>query len=205
MEFFKNILYHYTSFESSLRIVTSQTLRFGKFSNMNDIAEVKREVFGFCNEGRILKELDRYQIISFTIDDEANRGFSIDPLWGHYSQKGNGVCLVFDKTKIETSLKNQYGNKVLMKKIDYLEDFTNAIFTEGYNQKQIKDYISDNIESIFFTKAIDWEYEKEYRILLNTDNDNELFNFNLESLIAVILCLPKVINYEEINGDDFPF
>ena len=34
-----NHLFHYTKFESALKILISGTLKFGDFKNMNDIAE----------------------------------------------------------------------------------------------------------------------------------------------------------------------
>lgn len=90
-------VFHFTKFESALRIITTKSLKFGRFENMNDIAEAKRDVYGMVSPDIILQELAKYQSISLTLDNPSRRGFKIDPLWGHYAQGGNGICLVFDK------------------------------------------------------------------------------------------------------------
>ena len=86
-------LFHYTKFESALRIIASESLKFGNFKNLNDIAEAYKEVFGMADDSVIYKVLAEYQSISLTSDNPSKRGYSIDPLWGYYAQKGNGVCL----------------------------------------------------------------------------------------------------------------
>ena len=40
-----NHLFHFTSFSSSIRIISSNCLIFGDFKNMNDISESRREIF----------------------------------------------------------------------------------------------------------------------------------------------------------------
>ena len=191
-----NFLFHYTKFESALKIIASRTLLFSSFDNMNDIAEVKREVFGKIPAEKILKELEEYQSISFTIDEQYQRGFSIAPLWGYYAQKGNGVCLVFDKKKVENIVKMQFGTRAVMRPIDYLSDFSNAIFAEGNSGKEVKKIVEENIENIFFRKAIDWKFEQEYRILLKKGDTQNILKLNEDAFIAVILCLPKSDDYK---------
>ena len=80
-----NHLFHYTSFEAALKICVSHTLRFGVFSNMNDIAEASRNIGGNIPIIDIEHELAKYKSISLTYDDSIKRGYSIDPLWGHYA------------------------------------------------------------------------------------------------------------------------
>ena len=102
-------VFHFTKFESALRIIASKSLKFGRFENMNDIAEAKRDVYGMISADIINAELSKYQSISLTLDDPSHRGFKIDPLWGHYAQGGNGVCLVFDKDKLLQKVNEQFG------------------------------------------------------------------------------------------------
>ena len=192
-----NHLFHYTNFESSLKIITTHSLKFGNFEDMNDIAEANREVFGMVSDDIIYRVLSEYHSISLTLDNFSRRGFSIDPLWGHYAQKGNGVCLVFDKNHLCRSLANQFGKKAIIAPVKYQSDYTGTIFTDGNSEEKVRKYIENNIEDIFFTKSIDWEYEHEVRVLVNTNKKNEYFNFGEDSLLAVILCLPKVWDYKE--------
>ena len=191
-----NHVFHYTKFESALKIIATGTLKFGSFENMNDIAEVKRDVYGAIPTETILKELANYQSISLTLDNASLRGFSIDSLWGHYAQNGNGVCLVFDKTRLEQNLSSQYKGKAMIAPISYLDDFSNAIFADGDHLKAVRHYIKKNIKDIFFTKSKDWAYEQELRIIKNKSESEEDFHYGEGALLAVILCLPKVDCYK---------
>lgn len=192
-----NHLFHYTSFEAALKICTSRTLRFGVFSNMNDIAEASRNIGGMLPVDEIEKELAKYKSISLTRDKALRRGFAIDPLWGHYAQKGNGVCLVFDREIIEANLAKQFGGRAMMHPISYLPNATNAIFFDSEKPLELEKEIAQDIEEIFFTKSLDWEYEQEERILLKTEDNETLLNFENEALIAAILCLPRTEKYEK--------
>ena len=124
MIFTGNHLFHYTKFESALIIIETKSLKFGDFENLNDIAEVKRDIYGMIPFEIIQKELAKYQSISLTYDDASQRGFYIDPLWGHYADRGNGVCLVFDKAKLKEKLDKQFGSKAMMAPIKYLSEFS---------------------------------------------------------------------------------
>ena len=192
-----NHLFHYTKYESALKIIATKSLRFGDFRNMNDIAEVKREVFGMIPTEIIERELEKYRSISLTLDNSSRRGFSIDPLWGHYAQEGNGVCLVFEKDKLMLDLTNQFGHKATIAPINYLQEFTNAIFTQGNTPEEVEKFIESNIDDIFFTKSIDWEYEHELRILIKDNEKCEALHYGNDTLIAAILCLPKIDDYKE--------
>lgn len=198
MAFSGKHVFHFTKFESALRIIATQSLKFGRFENMNDIAEVKRDVYGMIPADTISNELAKYQSISLTLDKSpSHRGFYIDPLWGHYAQGGNGVCFVFNKDKLSQNVIEQFGKKAKIAPIQYLPNFSNAIFTEGDSKEAVEKYIEDYIEDIFFTKSLDWEYEQELRILIKEDGANEKHLYWGDALIAVILCLPKVVNYKE--------
>ena len=190
-------VFHFTKFESALRIIASKSLKFGRFENMNDIAEAKRDVYGMVSADIINAELSKYQSISLTLDKPSHRGFKIDPLWGHYAQGGNGACLVFDKEKLSLQVREQYGKKARIAPVRYLSKHNNAVFTAGDFREAIKKHISHNLKDIFFSKSIDWKYEQELRILIKEDDLNEKFVFWDDALIAVILCLPKVYDYKE--------
>lgn len=190
-------VFHFTKFESALKIIATKSLKFGRFENMNDIAEAKRDVYGMVSANIINSELSKYQSISLTLDKCSHRGFKIDPLWGHYAQGGNGACLVFDKEKLFLKVREQYGEKAKIASINYLSNFSNAIFTEGDSREAVEKYIEDNIEDIFFTKSLDWEYEQELRILIKGYDKDEKLYYGKDTLIAIILCLPKTYDYKE--------
>lgn len=142
-----NHLFHYTTFESALKIIVSGVLKFGDFKNMNDIAEAYREVFGMAEDSIIYKILAEYQSICLTQDNPSRRGFSIDSLWGHYAQKGSGVCLVFDKKKLKAQLKTQLGQNAKMAKINYVSNHVGTVFTDGYTEDEVRQYIKGNMRN----------------------------------------------------------
>lgn len=190
-------VFHFTKFESALRIIATRSLKFGRFENMNDIAEVKRDVYGMVPANIINDELSKYQSISLTLDNSSHRGFKIDPLWGHYAQGGNGVCLVFDKDKLSQRVVEQFGKKATIAKIRYSSKHSNAVFAKGDSQRTVDKHIRKNLKRIFFTKSQDWKYEQELRILIKEDGKNEQYLYLDDALIATILCLPKVYDYKE--------
>jgi len=105
--------------------------------------------------------------------------------------------LVFDKDKLSQRVVEQFGEKAKIAPINYLPNSSNAVFTEGDSQEAVEKYIEDNLENIFFTKSLDWEYEQELRILIKEEGATEKYLYWDDALIAVILCLPKVYDYKE--------
>lgn len=190
-------VFHFTRFDSALRILATKSLKFGRFENMNDIAEVKRDIYGMITADTINKELSKYQSISLTLDKPSHRGFYIDPLWGHYAQEGNGVCLVFDIDKLSQKVIEQFGKVATIAKIRYSSRHSNAVFTKGDSLMEVEKYIKHNLKSVFFTKSLDWKYEQELRILIKEDETNDKYLYWDDALVAVILCLPKIYDYKE--------
>jgi len=179
------LLFHYTKFESALKIITTKRLLFGDFSKMNDISESYREVYNELAED----ELRKYQSLSFTIDKRDKRAFEIDSLWGYYAEKGNGVCLAFDKKRIIKEFNNINGFH-RRGKIHYLRNFTNAIFLNAKTKGEVIKEIEAKYEDIFFTKSLDWTKENEYRLLTKNETFTPSFLNIDDALVAVILCLP---------------
>lgn len=176
-----NLLFHYTKFESAIKIISSKKLLFGEFSKMNDIAESCREVFNELAE----EELQKYKSLSFTFDKKGKRGFEIDSLWGYYAEKGNGACLVFDKKRIIEEFKHCSGfhRRGI---IHYLRHYSNTLFLNSETKNEVVDEIETKYEDIFFTKSKDWDKENEYRLLVK---EHDFLNIE-KALVAVILCLP---------------
>ena len=171
-------LYHFTNRCSALKILETGSLKFGKLKQMNDINESYREVF--TKEGvepeKVEEELNKYKQISLTHDGRL-LGFAIPSMWGHYAEKGYGICFVFDKTKLLNTISGDcYGDD-----IHYSFDYDNSI---KIDKDDIESSFKENIKDLFFTKTIDWEYEQEFRII--TKSSNDVLEYK-DSLIAVIM------------------
>lgn len=189
-------LYHYTSFETSLKIIASGQLRYGRLSNMNDVNEAYKFIsFGHkidINTQEVLDELSLYRQLSFS-QDRDNCGYNISPMWGHYAQKGRGVCLVIDRNKIEKllSLKTDVYSKTITYKSNYSGDI-------DIEMSDIPQSIASQKDEIFFSKSSEWEYEQEYRVVkkFNDTNGDEFLDIK-DCIIAVIMYYADDVNYND--------
>ena len=194
-----NLLFHYTSLDAAIKIILSNLLRFGNFSNMNDIAEVRRELYDNIDSRTLDSIISEYRAISLTIDSKDIRGFAIDALWGYYADKGNGVCLVFDRPKLleEYNKSCRSANDGIPDdlSIRYESDFSNLNFGDGDSPEELEVYVRDNIVELFYQKDSCWQHEKELRLLVRSAS--ETFLHYGDSLIGAIICVPKENNYKE--------
>ncbi len=184
-------LYHFTNRCSALKILSSGKLKFSELKRMNDINESYRQIFtkNGIKSTDVEKELAKYKQISLTHDGQL-MGFAIPSMWGHYAEKGYGVCLVFDKEKL---LKTIPADCCSSGDIRYSADYGNAIVA----QDDVESYFNLYKDDLFFTKTIDWEYEQEFRIITKSDYAIEY----KDSLIAVIMYFAEdVPNSDSISN-----
>ena len=141
-------LYHYTTFENAIKILQSHSMLFGRLKDMNDINELYRPLafdfhpshFGDFSEETYIKmvqDLYKYQQISLTLDGKRN-GFDIPAMWGHYANKGKGVCLVFNKNKLISLIKVDEDRHIVHDKVKYTKDYSPVIVyrTDENNTKR---------------------------------------------------------------------
>ncbi|MCM1223178.1 MAG: DUF2971 domain-containing protein [Lachnospiraceae bacterium] len=175
-------VYHYTFFETACKIISSNRLRFGSAIKTNDINEVYRRICipvdSTLSGEEVQKELSKYRQLCFSKDNSPRCGYNIPVMWGHYANVGNGICLVFDKSKIKRQLKPE----MVAKDVTYVEDFSECVLVKG----DVQDFIDKKKESIFFTKTKDWSYEQEWRILVRADSETLYLPLE-DSLIAIIM------------------
>ena len=180
------ILAHYTTFEAAVKILSSKRLRFGRLSGMNDINESYRAIWyphDTTDPDRYKSAIYAYRQISLTLDKNQQRCFNIHPMWGHYAQKGAGVCIVLDKHIIEQrakTMKCRYGNVSYRKSSDS---------TVVFDAKNPETDIAKHYRAIFYRKSKAWGYEQEYRIIKKCGEGNEdVFLDISEAIKAIILC-----------------
>lgn len=167
-------LYHFTSFDTALKIIGSNRLRFGRLNNMNDIHENDKIVFVDANNHPIDKfpsdALDtlydgiyKYRQISLTADGKEGDkdGFDLHQMWGLYADKGEGVCLVFDKKELEKG----FDPAVLHDRVSYDKAVESYYVSISNNPSEIAREVKEHASSIFFHKRKEWEHEQEYRLL----------------------------------------
>jgi len=181
-------LYHFTTFDAAVEIIKTNMLRFSRTNNANDVLESNRLIFHnpvFFKDKNfdfetIYKEAMKYRQISLTSDDFSctphKYGFCINSMWGHYADKGNGICIVLNKEKLLTKLTKQncyYGA------IKYVENYDNSL-----NEDDIND--TNKFISNFFMKTNDWQYEREFRIIKKFEDNKDKY-IDIEDCIDCII------------------
>ena len=184
-------LYHYTSFESFVKIWLSSKILLGSIENVNDFMEYKHtvEVNNPCclplteafNDVRM-----SFRQLSFTLDDDQMEGFKNPMMWGQYANKGRGVCMEFDFNKLYLNYKDK--SEVLDGFVCYKDKLPKLPPINGIiTRNDIRRYILRNKEPIMFTKFTVWDAENEYRIV--SDNISEIEIDNTISAVYLTSCL----------------
>ena len=174
-------LYHYTSLDSFSKIWISHSLLFSESKRTNDVFESRKileigkcilpyngEETGIEVQGHFNKifwdEVGKYKQISLLHDYiDGTKGYASPMMWGHYAQKGKGVCFEIDSEKIKFP-----PNECIHKEVEYTTEVPIINLTDGvdlHNKELINKYIDEHIDDIFFKKHIHWEHENEYRII----------------------------------------
>lgn len=101
-------------------------------------------------------------------------------MWSHYSNKHRGYCLKFDKKILEKAF---YCSPVNYNSLyptftAYIEE----IVQRGSNELH---------KTFLLTKSVHWEYEEEYRLIVDPSSRKDLpgdrnYNYPEESLVAII-------------------
>ena len=167
-------LYHFTSFDTALKIIESIHLRYGRLNNMNDIHENDKIVFVDANNhptdkfpsdvlDELYDEIYKYRQISLTADDnEGDKdGFDLHQMWGLYADKGEGVCLIFDKKELEKG----FGSATLHDRVSYDKTVDSYYISLSNTADKVSVEIREHANEIFFHKRREWEHEQEYRLL----------------------------------------
>lgn len=221
-------LYHYTTTCIALNhILKNGTLKFNSFSNVNDPRESKDwDISPFVRMGLNL-ELDQYDAISHEVSDilkanaklvcfsrdkneaigkwqpEAllNRGFSKPSMWHHYGGKHNGLCLMFNRDKLNNAFIKRldqsrlvsgevnYSNQGILPRLGddpFVINLTGVSSTASY-LSEIQAHINSWFPELFLRKLTDWSNEDEFRwIYMDTNPDPIYVDFE-DSLEAIVI------------------
>lgn len=93
-------------------------------------------------------------------------------MWTHYSNNHNGflVKLELDKSYTESVYPVKYSNKKPLRGIEELHKSTEENVLKFFKRE-------------FYTKAKDWQYEKEYRLIINEQEGNEFYGIKVVEII----------------------
>lgn len=201
-------LYHFTSFDTGKLILESKCLRFGRLSNMNDIHESSKMVF--ADGGRHMdrfpsdileafyEEIYKHRQISLTTDSDDKDGFDLHQMWGLYADKGEGVCLVFDKSNLLrlADMQDVHHDRVSYDDSKKLESFC---VSHSDTLNEISSEVETRISEIFFHKRAEWEHEQEYRLIKRCSNPNREEYLRYGDSLKFIITSSKLYNVDEIK------
>ena len=169
----KQRLYHYTSFNSFVRIWLTQTLKFGVVTDMNDMFE--HNFSSQCHSINAIKHLNsyheekkKYKQISLTMDyDSYTQGCMSPMMWGLYGDKGKGVCIEFDYIKLMKHLKRG----MLHDAICYTPQLPEPPVLTKEAASDWEAFFESKQKELLFTKHDCWSKENEYRIVSKKKDD----------------------------------
>jgi len=129
-------------------------------------------------------------------------GWARSRMWSQYGEKHTGVCLVFDRKKLEEQFKSTFKtDKKFTGRVEYqyhLESFVIARKIECRNiiehgvDKALEMQIDKYFHEYFFLKLMDYRDEHEYRLVVIVD-DGDSIRLPIESSLKGV-----------IVGIDFP-
>lgn len=212
-------LYHFTSFDTFVKIWLSKRLLFSPALYVNDLFE-KDHLWNFSPQNvaqlHFIDELNEqrwaYRQISLTMDyDTYKKGYMSTLMWGYYADKGNGVCIELNFDDLDIPKHCIYKPIVYKEHIKFSHEINASIQT----QEDRQNYLLENMDEIFFTKEIGWKGENEFRILSNEKDDalditnaisavylsscNSTECYLTENLVKN--CVPVKCIYIKSNGD----
>lgn len=169
-------LFHFTKFESFLKILEDMTLLPSSFGNLNDMNEGNVNNMNMNNNFLVMYNAEKYikdrcHILSFSqnydISGFGQEGTNHPAMWAHYAENSKGVCIVLDKEAFIKKNKDVFSTH-FYKFEDVLYDIFNTPNDEviNYKAKTPEEFIMNNWKVLFFMKHKDWENEDEHRLFI---------------------------------------
>ena len=228
----ENLLFHYTKHNTAIEnIIPNMTLRFNSFTSTNDPLEFFNFHFTSITsssyphwgdliiKGKGINELrNKTKFTSFCIDKEYDksyeiiyhRGFGKSRMWSQYAENHKGICIVFDKELLISSIKKQITDSDLFyEKVSYDNQLKKLIasleLTEKDADSSEKELFERSFKEYLFTKLKDFEHEQEYRIcILDKSKDTSKIDIIIkDSLKAIILGVSFPTEAYKILLDDY--
>jgi hypothetical protein len=234
-------VYHYTKVDTALNYILKMgKLRLNSFSKVNDPRESKNwSIITTVSPSSDLN-LQEWDALSDVVSDalkrnvklvcfskdsplavsqqmpesRISRGFAKPSMWHHYANAHNGVCLVFDINKLNTSFQKQVNaNNLFSRSVSYsnkgmVPNFHNYPFSVNLigleSEHQFIDYLSKHLEqwlpNLFFSKLNDWSNEAEYRWVYFDDQQDPILLMFDDALEGIVMGAGvSEDHYEEIQ------
>ncbi len=213
-----NLLYHFTTADSLLKILSNMKLKFSTFDNLNDLNETDIN----CNSSdssnyiRIKRYIQEHcKLICFSKNYVLKKkifeaGYNHPRMWAQYADNNTGACIVIDEKKlIEINDKNLFGIFNKLESVKYDHFLYNKTIKDNADARN---FIETYYQHIFFKKHIDWSQEREKRFFsidgpeyLSIKNCIEFVvlgrNFSQEKYFDIVKLI--IMNRLELTPNDF--
>lgn len=217
----EGLLAHYTTAAAAFEhILPMHRLRLSPYRLMRDPIENKdilpsiswygsprdtdRAIQAVYTELRAAR--DRMRVLSFTRDAERHAEYSgfdccwsRPRMWEQYGDLHRGVCLLFDRPKLERAVDDAWPReRTYMRNVDYTREGIAAaggpirtlidqrIFEDAERPQAVAEYIGARHDAFFFLKSDDFATEYEYRVVLAGGEDDAYIDYD-HALVGVVL------------------
>lgn len=184
--FNKSLIFKYGTLKHLRNTLINNKLGFSKAGRLNDPFEIAHHFY----HSKAYQLVDKRR--SFLNEIEISC-FSRNPqeplMWSHYADKHLGVCYIFDEMELVTyGLCSDFGDIIYSSHIPHIH------FHYPESEERLEVELKSQLKPVIFTKSLVWEYEKEYRIILNKGIEPI---FRSKSLKGVILGYKTGLFYEK--------
>lgn len=179
-------LYYLTSKKWATKILLENRIKISDIDELNDPFELLGVSIGDKSARRVVRYAkqtlsDMYGLVCLS------KTWKSPVMWAHYGDKHKGVCLCFEVDQSR------------LHEVIYKPDKLTTLLS---NKPSLSDFDFEALKILISTKSIEWEYEKEYRLLLKyseADSCDEgkhylkfYSGFRLEEVILGARCDLKV-------------
>lgn len=180
---------HYTSLEVINIILNSAlssdngefTLHLSHLAMMNDMGESRYVLDKYFTHSNIKKKLkDEWDsefyplnipfVLSTISTDSHTRNNGSLPMWKMYGDDCKGAFIRLDKNKLYKFCKDN-GYEFMECNYCTVKEVNEIIRDLNKKNMEMKALFNDILCESSFTKRIDWEYEKEWRVLVKSNNE----------------------------------
>ena len=159
-------LYYMTSHKIAVdHILPERRMKLSRFSELNDPFELKAHSLVEKDMRRLTEVLERDYFSRKGVHCFSDNWRS-PVMWAHYAEKHHGICLGFDIPDDDSD--------PLVRAVQYRTGRAQITLDPA---KELLGLTQEFIHMLIYTKAKEWEYEREWRIIANLHHQDEATGF----------------------------
>lgn len=154
-----------------------------------------------------------------------SRGFAKSRMWAQYGGNHSGVCLIFNKRILDKRITEQFGNplnEIYQGSVNYINrPIVDDIYTSAYTinypyykklglSEYSRRHLYTHYPRLFFEKSTDWQGEEEYRWVIVSGEEDDLYLQLDNALVGVVFGestneqdISQIVHLAKANGVKF--